>query len=57
MLFKWKTILLEDIKKMSHKSIESSAEIFTKRVLDYYESLNLFSDGIFFNFSEKICNK
>lgn len=45
--------LLEDIKKMSHKSIESSAEIFTKRVLDYYESLNLYSDGIFFNFSEK----
>ena len=46
-------ILLEDIKKMSHKFSESSAEIFTKRVLDYYESLNIYSDGVFFNFSEK----
>ncbi len=46
-------ILLEDIKKMSHKFSESSAELFTKQILDLYESFNIFSDGIYFNFFEK----
>lgn len=46
-------ILLEDIKKMSNKFSESTAEVFTKRILDCYESFAIFSDGILFNFSEK----
>jgi PAS domain S-box-containing protein len=46
-------LFLEDIKKIALKSPDSSAEIFPKRILENYESLNIFSDGISFNFHEK----
>jgi PAS domain S-box-containing protein len=46
-------LLLEDIKKIALKSADSTAEIFPKRILENYESLNIFSDGISFNFHEK----
>lgn len=49
----YQELLLEDIKKMSSKFGNSAAEILPKRILDYYGSLNIFSAGIVFNFSEK----
>ena len=49
----YQEMLCEDIKSIAHKSAVSKAEIIPKRILERYESLRLFSDGIVFNFSEK----